>query len=342
MGKVALISGITGQDGAYLSEFLLNRGYEIHGIIRRASLPNTARLQYLLAERYNNITLHHGDLTDAISILRIIQTVKPDEIYNLAAQSHVKISFEQPEYTGNTDGLGVLRILEAIRLAGLEQKTRFYQASTSELYGKAAETPQSETTSFYPRSPYGIAKLYAYWTTRNYRESYNMHASNGILFNHESPLRGEAFVSRKITKAVVDIQNKRLDKLTLGNLEAKRDWGHVRDYVEGMWLALQQECPDDYILATGKAYSVREFVEFAFAYFDRNILWEGEDIDEKGYDTKTGDLLVDIDPELFRPAEVDSLLGDSTKARAKLGWKPKISFEDLVIEMIESDFKPIQ
>lgn len=337
MSKIALITGITGQDGAYLAELLLDKGYTVHGIVRRASLPNTARLHHLLGDRFNQLTLHHGDLTDALSLLRIVKDTQPDEIYNLAAQSHVKVSFEQPEYTGNADGLGVLRLLEAIRIAGLESKTKFYQASTSELYGKVLETPQSETTPFYPRSPYGVAKLYAFWAVKNYRESYDMHASNGILFNHESPLRGENFVTRKITKAVVDMQAGRLDKLTLGNLDAKRDWGHARDYVEGMWLMLQQEKPDDYVLATGETHTVRKFVELSFQYFDTSIRWDGQGVDEKGYDAKTGDLLVDISPEFFRPAEVDLLLGDPTKAKTKLGWELKTPFETLVTEMIEAD-----
>lgn len=337
MSKVALVTGITGQDGAYLAELLLDKGYEVHGVVRRASLPNTARLHYLLGDRFHDLTLHHGDLTDALSLLRIVQDTQPDEIYNLAAQSHVKVSFEQPEYTGNADGLGVIRLLEAIRIAGLEQKTKFYQASTSELYGKVTETPQTEDTPFYPRSPYGIAKLYAYWATKNYRESYGMHASNGILFNHESPLRGENFVSRKITKAVVDMQQGRLEKLTLGNLDAQRDWGHARDYVEGMWLMLQQDQPDDYVLATGVTHTVRKFVELTFGYFDTEVRWDGADTEEKGYDAKTGKLLVDISAEFFRPAEVDLLLGDPTKARTTLGWELRTSFKDLVIEMIEAD-----
>jgi len=337
--KVALVTGITGQDGAYLAELLLDKGYEVHGVVRRASLPNTSRLIDLLGERYGELNLHHGDLTDAPSIMRIIQDTKPDEVYNLAAQSHVKVSFEQPEYTGNADGLGVLRILEAIRIAGLEKTTKFYQASTSELYGKVVETPQTEKTPFYPRSPYGVAKLYGFWTVKNYRESYGMHASNGILFNHESPLRGENFVSRKITKAVIDIQQGQLDKLTLGNLDAQRDWGHARDYVEGMWLMLQQDSSDDYVLATGQTNTVRKFVELSFAYFDIDVRWEGQGIDEKGYNAKTGELLVDVSEEFFRPAEVDILLGDPSKAKEKLGWELKISFEDLVSEMIESDLK---
>ncbi|PCI56127.1 MAG: GDP-mannose 4,6-dehydratase [Alphaproteobacteria bacterium] len=339
MGKVALITGITGQDGAYLAKFLLDKGYDVHGIVRPTSLPNDVRLHYLLGERFNMLTLHHGDLTDALSLLRIVQETQPDEIYNLAAQSHVKVSFEQPEYTGNADGLGVLRLLEAIRIAGLEQKTRFYQASTSELYGKVTQTPQNEETPFYPRSPYGVAKLYAFWTTKNYRESYDMHASNGILFNHESPLRGETFVSRKITKAVVDIQQGTLDKLTLGKLDAQRDWGHARDYVEGMWLMLQQDQPDDYVFATGETHTVRKFVELAFGHFDKDVRWDGQGLDEKGYDAKTGQLLVDVSAEFFRPAEVDTLLGDPTKAKEKLGWEWKTSFKDLITEMIEVDLK---
>lgn len=337
MSKVALVTGITGQDGAYLAELLLNKGYEVHGIVRRASLPNTARLHQLLGDRFGQLHLHHGDLTDALSLQRIVQECQPDEIFNLAAQSHVKISFEQPEYTGNADGLGVLRLLEAIRLAGLTDKCRFYQASTSELYGKVVETPQSETTPFYPRSPYGVAKLYAFWAVKNYRESYDMHASNGILFNHESPLRGENFVSRKITKTVVEMERGKVDRLTLGNLDAKRDWGHARDYVEGMWLMLQQDEPDDYVLATGQTQTVRTFVEMTFDYFGKKIRWDGQGIDEKGYDASSGDLLVDISEEFFRPAEVDLLLGDPTKAKAKLGWELKTPFEGLVKEMIEAD-----
>ncbi len=339
MKKTALITGITGQDGAYLAKLLLDKGYNVHGVVRPISQPNDMRLHYLLGERVDMLTLHHGDLTDGLSLLRIIQRTQPDEIYNLAAQSHVKVSFEQPEYTGNADGLGVLRLLEAIRIAGLEHKTRFYQASTSELYGKVTEIPQNEETPFYPRSPYGVAKLYAFWTTKNYRESYDMHASNGILFNHESPLRGETFVSRKITKAVVDIQQGSLSKLTLGMLDAQRDWGHARDYVEGMWLMLQQDHPDDYVFATGKTYTVRKFVELAFGYFGKNVRWDGEGLDEKGYDAKTGQLLVDVSAEFFRPAEVDVLLGDPTKAKVKLGWELKTSLKDLIAEMIEADLK---
>jgi GDPmannose 4,6-dehydratase len=337
--KVALVTGLTGQDGAYIAELLLDKGYEVHGIVRRASLPNTARLHHLLGERFNDLILHHGDLTDALSLMRIIDTCKPDEVYNLGAQSHVKISFEKPEYTGNADGLGVIRLLEALRIAGLEKSCKFYQASTSELYGKVVETPQSETTPFYPRSPYGVAKLYGYWAVKNYRESYDMHASNGILFNHESPLRGENFVSRKITKAVVDMQQGGGGKLTLGNLDAKRDWGHARDYVEGMWLMVQQDQPDDYVLATGETHTVRKFVELSFGYFDQQVRWDGQGTDEKGYDAKTGELLVDISEEFFRPAEVDLLLGDPTKAKEKLGWELKVSFEDLVEDMIKSDLE---
>lgn len=339
MGKVALVTGITGQDGAYIAELLLNKGYQVHGLVRRASPPNTLRLQSLLGSRFNELILHHGDLIDNMSILRVIQETQPDEIYNLAAQSHVQISFDQPEYTANTGALGVLRILEAIRILSLQDKTRFYQASSSELYGKVVESPQTETTPFYPLSPYGVAKLYAFWTTKNYREYYGMHASNGILFNHESPLRGENFVTRKITTAVVDIYQKKRDHLTLGNLDAKRDWGHARDYVEGMWLMVQQDTSDDYVLATGEVRSVREFVELSFAYFDKRIRWEGSGLDEKGYDIKTGDLLVDVSPDFFRPAEVDMLVGDPSKAKRELGWTIKTSLEDLISEMVEADLK---
>ena len=337
--KVALITGITGQDGAYLAELLLDKGYEVHGIVRRASLPNTSRLIDLLGDHYNDLTLHHGDLTDANNITGIIKDNAPDEVYNLASQSHVKLSFEQPEYTGNVNAIGVLRVLESLRITGLDKTARFYQASTSELYGKVVESPQTEETPFYPRSPYGVAKLYGFMTVKNYRESYGMHASNGILFNHESPLRGEDFVSRKITKAVIDIQQGQLDHLTLGNLDAKRDWGHARDYVEGMWLMLQQDKPDDYVLATGQTNTVRKFVELSFAYFNIDVLWEGQGIDEKGYNAKTGELLVDVSEEFFRPAEVDILLGDPSKAKEKLGWELKIPFEDLITEMIEADLK---
>lgn len=338
MTKTALITGITGQDGAYLSKFLLDKGYDVHGIIRRTSLPNTTRLHSLLKKKYDKITLHNGDLTDTLSLLRVINESRPEEVYNLAAQSHVQVSFDQPEYTGNIDGLGTLRLLEALRIAGVEKKVRFYQASTSELFGKVTESPQSETTPFYPRSPYGVAKLYAYWMTVNYRESYGMHASNGILFNHESPLRGEDFVSRKITKTVAAMQKGYAHKLTLGNLNAKRDWGHARDYVEGMWLMLQQEKPEDYVFATGQNYTVRGLVEMAFKYFGVSIKWEGQGLDEKGFNSKTGALIVDVAPEFFRPAEVDQLRGNSEKAKTKLGWTVKTSFEDLITEMVESDF----
>lgn len=337
MSRVALITGITGQDGAYLAELLLDDGYEVHGVVRRSSLSNLTRLHCLLGSRFDDLKLHHGDMIDALSISRIIQSIKPNEIYNLAAQSDVKVSFEQPEYTGNVDGLGVVRILEAIRIAGLAETTRFYQASTSELYGNTEQVPQNESTPFSPRSPYGIAKLYAFGITKNYREAYNIHASNGILFNHESPLRGENFVSRKITKSVVNIHKGCADKLVLGNLDAQRDWGHARDYVCGMWLMLQQSQPDDYVFATGKMHTVRMFVETAFRYFDRNIRWEGSGLNEKGYDNKTGQLLVEVSHELFRPTEVDLLRGDSTKARINLGWKAKTSFEELVNEMVKSD-----
>ena len=337
MAKVALITGITGQDGAYLAEFLLDKGYEVHGIVRRSSLSNLTRLHLLLGQKLDSIKLHHGDMIDALSILRIIQNVKPDEVYNLAAQSHVQVSFEQPEYTGNIDGLGVVRILEALRIAGLAETSKFYQASTSELFGNANQVPQNEETPFSPRSPYGIAKLYAFGITKNYREAYNMHASNGILFNHESPLRGENFVSRKITKSIANIHKGCANTLVLGNLDAQRDWGHARDYVYGMWLMLQQDEPDDYVFATGKTHTVRMFVEMAFKYFGQTICWKGKGLNEKGYDEKTGELLVEVSPELFRPAEVDLLLGDSTKAKVNLGWQARTSFEDLVNEMVKSD-----
>src|ERR1700755_2598599 len=312
MAKTALITGITGQDGAYLAELLLGKGYEVHGIKRRASSFNTDRIDHLYQdphERNVRLRLHYGDLTDATNLIRIIQEVQPDEIYNLAAQSHVAVSFETPEYTANSDALGTLRILEAIRILGLEKKTRFYQASTSEMYGKVMETPQRETTPFYPRSPYAAAKLYAYWITVNYREAYGMHASNGILFNHEGPTRGETFVTRKITRAVAAIHLGQQDKLYLGNLDAKRDWGHARDYVEGMWRILQQDKPDDYVLATGETHSVREFIELAFAHVGRRLAWQGEGIAEKGIDAGTGDILVEVDTRYFRPTEVDLLLG---------------------------------
>jgi GDPmannose 4,6-dehydratase len=327
--KVALITGITGQDGSYLAELLLEKGYEVHGIVRRSSLINTDRIDHI----YNNIKLHYGDLTDSTNLVRVIQQVQPDEIYNLGAQSHVKVSFEIPEYTGQTDGLGTLRILEAVRLLGMEKKTRIYQASTSELYGLVQEIPQKETTPFYPRSPYGVAKLYGYWIVKNYRESYGLHASSGILFNHESPRRGETFVTRKITRGLSSISTGQQDILYLGNLNAKRDWGHAKDFVEAMWLMLQQDEPDDYVIATGEQYSVREFVEAAAPYFGMNIVWEGEGLNEVGVDKLTRREVVRVSPKYFRPAEVETLLGDATKAKQKLGWEPKISFEQLVEDM---------
>jgi len=338
--KRALVTGVTGQDGAYLSEFLLAKGYEVHGIKRRSSLFNTARIDHLYEDPHNSdgrFVLHHGDLTDSSSLIHIVEKVQPDEIYNLAAQSHVQVSFEEPEYTANSDGIGVLRLLEAIRTLRLIDKTRFYQASTSELYGLVREIPQSEKTPFYPRSPYGVAKLYGYWITVNYRESYGMHASNGILFNHESPLRGETFVTRKVTRGLTRIKAG-LDKaLFMGNLDAKRDWGHARDYVEMQWLMLQQDTPDDYVIATGVQYSVREFIERAARLLDIELSWSGEGVDEKAHD-QHGKLIVAIDPRYFRPSEVETLLGDPTKARVKLGWTPKTSFDELVREMVESDW----
>ncbi len=327
--KTALITGITGQDGSYLAELLLKRGYEVHGIVRRSSLINTHRIDHI----YNNIKLHYGDLTDSTNIVRVIQEVYPDEIYNLGAQSHVKVSFEMPEYTGQTDALGTLRVLEAVRLLELEDRIRIYQASTSEMYGKVQEVPQSETTPFYPRSPYGVAKVYGYWIVKNYRESYGLHASSGILFNHESPRRGETFVTRKIVRGLSSISTGRQNILYLGNLNAKRDWGHAKDYVMAMWLMLQQDEPDDYVIATGKQYSVREFVEEAAPYFGINIIWEGEGIDEVGVDKNTGKVVVKVDSKYFRPSEVETLLGDATKAKKKLGWEPKISFKQLVEDM---------
>jgi len=343
--KVALITGITGQDGAYLAELLLDKGYIVHGIKRRSSSFNTARVDHLYRDPHESgvrFFMHYGDLTDATNLIRVIEETQPDEIYNLAAQSHVQVSFETPEYTANSDGLGTLRLLEAIRILRLTERTRFYQASTSELYGKVQETPQSETTPFYPRNPYAAAKLYAYWIAVNYREAYGIHASNGILFNHESPIRGETFVTRKITRAVAAIQLGRQEKLYLGNLDAKRDWGHARDYVEGMWLMLQQPEPDDYVLATGETHCVREFVELAFATAGRAIEWRGSGVDEKGIDANTGATLVEVDPRYFRPTEVDLLLGDPRKAHRKLGWSHKTSFPDLVREMVESDLKVVQ
>ena len=340
--KTALITGITGQDGAYLAELLLEKGYEVHGIKRRSSLFNTARIDHLYQDPHEEnvrLHLHYGDLTDATNLIRVIQEVQPDEIYNLAAQSHVKVSFETPEYTANSDALGTLRLLEAIRILGLEQKTRFYQASTSELYGKASEVPQNEKTPFYPRSPYAAAKLYAYWVTVNYREAYGIFASNGILFNHESPIRGETFVTRKITRAASRIKLGLQEKVYLGNLDAKRDWGHARDYVEAMWKILQHDEPDDFVIATGETHSVREFAELAFREVGFDIQWQGSGIEEKGIDSKTGKVLIQIDPKYFRPTEVDILQGDAGKAREKLGWKPKVSFEQLVSEMVKEDLR---
>jgi GDPmannose 4,6-dehydratase len=338
--KVALITGVTGQDGAYLAEFLLEKGYEVHGIKRRSSSLNTERIDHLYQgphESNRKFILHYGDLSDSMSLVRIIQQVQPNEIYNLGAQSHVAVSFETPEYTADTVGLGALRILEAIRVSGLEKKTRYYQASTSELYGEVQEVPQKETTPFYPRSPYAAAKLYAYWITINYREAYGIYACNGILFNHESPIRGETFVTRKITRALSRISLGLQDKLYLGNLNSMRDWGHAKDYVEVQWLMLQQESPDDFCIATGIQYSVRDFVNFSWSYLGKKIRWEGEDINEKGYDIDTGKLIVAVDSRYFRPTEVDTLLGDSTKAREKLGWSPKITLKEIVHEMMEND-----
>ncbi|MBW1940443.1 MAG: GDP-mannose 4,6-dehydratase [Deltaproteobacteria bacterium] len=340
--KRALISGITGQDGAYLAEFLLEKGYEVHGIKRRSSSFNTARIDHLyqdLHEKDVRFFMHYGDLTDATNLIRIIQEIQPEEIYNLAAQSHVKVSFESPEYTANGDALGTLRLLEAVRILKLEEKTRFYQASTSELFGKVQEVPQRETTAFYPRSPYAAAKLYGYWITVNYREAYNMFACNGILFNHESPARGETFVTRKITRAVARIKLGLQERFYLGNLDAKRDWGYAGDYVKAMWLMLQQEDPDDFVIATGESHSVREFVEKAFQETGIKIVWEGSGVHETGKDSETGKKLVEIDPRYFRPTEVDFLLGDPTKARSKLGWEPTVSFDELVRMMVREDLK---
>ena len=343
MNKIALITGITGQDGSYLAEFLLEKDYIVHGIKRRSSSFNTERIDdlYENARTTKNFHLHYGDLTDSTNLIRIIQEVQPDEIYNLAAQSHVKVSFETPEYTANADGIGTLRILEAIRILGLEKKTRFYQASTSEMFGLVQEVPQKETTPFYPRSPYGVAKLYAHWIVVNYREAYGIFACSGILFNHESPVRGETFVTRKITQAVSKIKLGIQDKLLIGNLDAERDWGHAKDYVEGMWLMMQQETPEDYVLSTGKKISVRDFCTMSFKYLDIEVEWIGSGEDEKGIDKKTGRVIIEIDPEYFRPTEVDQLLGDSTKARTKLGWKPRYTVEDLCKEMVYSDFGKI-
>ena len=340
--KTALITGITGQDGAYLAEFLLAKGYKVHGVKRRASSFNTDRIDHLYQDPHEkdvNLTLHYGDLTDSTNLIRIIQEVQPDEIYNLAAQSHVAVSFETPEYTANSDALGTLRVLEAIRILGLEGKSRFYQASTSEMFGKVSEIPQSETTPFYPRSPYGAAKVYAYWITVNYREAYGLFACNGILFNHESPMRGETFVSRKITRALTRIKTGLQETLYLGNLDSRRDWGHARDYVRAQWLMLQQEVPEDFVIATGKQYSVRDFVAAAGSLLDMKIEWRGEGVDEVGIDTVTGRELIRVDPRYFRPTEVETLLGDATKAREKLGWRAEVTFPELVAEMVESDME---
>ena len=338
--KTALISGVTGQDGAYLAELLLSKGYQVHGIKRRSSSFNTGRVDHLYVDPHEDdldFEMHYGDLTDSTNLIRIVQEVQPDEIYNLAAQSHVQVSFETPEYTANSDAIGTLRFLEAMRILGIEKTARFYQASTSELYGKVQETPQSETTPFYPRSPYAAAKLYAYWITVNYREGYGMHASNGILFNHKGPTRGETFVTRKITRAVAAIELGQQDKLHLGNLDAKRDWGHARDYVEGMWRIVQQDEPDDFVLATGETHAVREFVELAFAETGVTIKWSGSGVDETGVCSKTGKVLVEVDPRYFRPTEVDLLLGDPSKAKERLGWTHTTPFKQLVSEMVAAD-----
>lgn len=344
MARKALITGVTGQDGSYLAEFLLAKGYEVHGIKRRASSFNTSRIDHLYQDPHEEnvqFKLHYGDMTDATNLIRIVQEIQPDEIYNLAAQSHVMVSFETPEYTANADSLGTLRLLEAIRILGLEKTCRFYQASTSELFGKVQETPQTELTPFYPRSPYGVSKLYAFWIIKNYRESYGIHASNGILFNHESPVRGETFVTRKITRAAARISKGLEEKLFLGNLNARRDWGHAKDFVEGMWLMLQQEEADDYVLATGIQASVRDFTELAFAEAGINLKWEGEGESEKGVCNSTGNVLVEIDPRYYRPAEVDTLVGDASKAKRTLGWKATTSWQELCKEMVEADLKAI-
>ncbi len=343
--KVALITGVTGQDGAYLAELLLGKGYEVHGVKRRSSSFNTARVDHLYLDPHEHETsyyLHHGDLTDATSLIRLIQETKPSEIYNLGAQSHVQVSFETPEYTASTNALGTLRLLEAMRILEIGDRARFYQASTSELYGNAAASPQNETTPFEPRSPYAAAKLYAYWVTVNYRESYGFHASNGILFNHESPVRGETFVTRKISRAVAAIEIGVQQRLHIGNLDAMRDWGHARDYVEGMWLMLQQDAPDDYVLATGEARTVREFIERGFAFVGREIEWRGEGLEEQGIDRASGDVLVAVDARYFRPTEIDRLCGDASKAYERLGWRPRTSFDDLVAEMVEADLENVK
>ena len=343
--KVALITGITGQDGAYLARLLLDKGYVVHGIKRRSSSFNTGRIEDIYQDPHDpdpRLVLHYGDMTDATNLIRVVQETQPDEIYNLAAQSHVQVSFETPEYTANADGIGTLRLLEAIRILKLEQKTRFYQASTSELYGLVQETPQRETTPFYPRSPYAVAKLYSYWIVVNYREAYGMHASNGILFNHESPLRGETFVTRKITRAVAAIHLGKQERLYLGNLDAKRDWGHAREYVEGMWRMLQQDVADDYVLATGTTTPVRDFVSWSFEEIGINLVWQGSGVDEIGVDPKSGKTLVAVDPRYFRPTEVDLLLGDPTKAREKLGWTHTTPVRDLAREMVQADLRVMQ
>lgn len=341
--RVALITGITGQDGSYLAEFLLEKGYDVHGIIRRASSFNTARIQHLYADpkchRQGKMKLHYGDMTDSSSLVKVISSVQPTEIYNLAAQSHVMVSFEVSEYTAEVDAVGTVRLLDAIRTCGLEKSVKFYHASTSELYGRVVEVPQNEKTPFYPRSPYACAKLYSFWIVVNYREAYNMFACNGILFNHESPRRGENFVTRKVTRSIAKIQLGLQDVLELGNLDAKRDWGHAKDYVEAMWLMLQQPVPDDYVIATGETHSVREFVEAAFKYVGRTIKWEGEAVNETGQDTETGQVLVRVNPKYFRPTEVDVLLGDASKAKDKIGWKPTVTFEDLVKDMMDFDLE---
>ena len=343
--KTALITGVTGQDGALLAELLLRKGYMVHGIKRRSSSFNTARLDHIYEDPHIgdvNFRMHYGDMTDATNLIRLLQNIQPDEIYNLAAQSHVQVSFETPEYTANADALGTLRLLEALRILGLGESSKFYQASTSELYGKVKETPQTETTPFYPRSPYAAAKLYAYWITVNYREAYGYHASNGILFNHESPIRGETFVTRKITRAVAAIHTGIQEKLYLGNLDAKRDWGHARDYVDGMWRILQQPEPDDYILSTGEAHSVREFVDLAFLEIGTKVEWVGSGLDEKGINSKTGSVVVEVDPRYFRPTEVEFLLGDATKAKTILNWQHTTKFSELVSEMVQADIKIVK
>ncbi len=342
MAKVALITGVTGQDGAYLAELLLNKGYIVHGIKRRSSMFNTDRIDHLYQDQHEknvNFILHYGDLTDSTNLIRIVQEVQPDEIYNLAAQSHVKVSFETPEYTANSDALGTLRILEAIRILKLEKKTRFYQASTSELYGLVQEVPQKETTPFYPRSPYGVAKLYGFWITKNYREAYGMYACNGILFNHESPIRGETFVTRKITRGAAKISLGMQEKLFMGNIDSIRDWGHAKDYVEGMWRMLQQDEADDYVLATGVKITVRDFINMAFAEVGMTLKWEGEAENEKGIDSATGKVVVEIDPKYYRPAEVELLVGDATKAKTRLGWEPVYTVESLCKEMVQADLE---